>query len=81
MLANLKIYELNGCMLVAITTLKKNYLDLTDSFMSLGHTDTLGWVFIRQNLSAAKVVSSKDDPINKVFWLTGTWDCVTKRPL
>lgn len=51
-----------------------DYLDTTDSFMGLGHANRLGWIFIRQHLSAAKIVSSKDDPINKIFWLTGTWD-------
>lgn len=51
------------------------YLDTADSFMGLGHADRLGWILIRQHLSAAKVVSSKDDPINKIFWLTWTWDC------
>lgn len=56
-----------------------DYLDATDSFMGLGHADRLGWIFIRQHLSAAKVVSSKDDPINKIFWLTGAWDCAEKK--
>lgn len=51
-----------------------DYLDTRDSFMGLGHANGLGWVFIRQHLSAAKVVCSKDDPINKIFWLTGSWD-------
>lgn len=56
-----------------------DYLDTTDSFMGLGHADRLGWIFIRQHLSAAKVVSSKDDPINKIFWLTGTWDYAVRQ--
>ncbi len=55
------------------------HLDTADGFMGLGHADRLGWIFIRQHLSAAKVVSSKDDPINKIFWLTGTWDYVAKQ--
>ncbi len=57
----------------------KDYLDTTDSFMGLGHADRLGWIFIGQHLSAAKVVSSKDDPINKILWLTGTWDYKAKQ--
>lgn len=51
-----------------------DYLDLADSFLGLGHTDRLGRIFIGQDLSAAKVVSGKDDPIYKIFWFTGTWD-------
>lgn len=58
---------------------RKDYLDTTDSFMGLGHADRLGWIFIGQHLSAAKVVSSKDDPINKILRLTGTWDYTAKR--
>ena len=58
-----------------------DYLDATDSFMGLGHADRLGWVFIRQHLSAAKVVSSKNDPINKILWLTGTWDYAENKRL
>lgn len=55
-------------------TKEVDYLDTTDSFMGLGHADGLGGILIRQHLGAAKVVSSKDDPINEIFWLTGTWD-------
>lgn len=51
-----------------------DYLDLADSFVGLGHADRLGRVFIGHDLSAAKVVSSKDDAINEIFWFTGTWD-------
>lgn len=56
-----------------------DYLDTTDSFVGLGHADRFGWVLIRQHLSAAQVVSSKDDPINKVLGLTGTWDYAAKQ--
>lgn len=58
-----------------------DYLDTTDSFMGLGHADRLGWIFIRQHLSAAKVVSSEDDPINKILWFTGTWDLQQNKEL
>ncbi len=47
--------------------------------MGLGHADRLGWIFVRQHLSAAKVVSSKDDPINKIFRLAGTWNYAAKQ--
>lgn len=57
----------------------EDYLDTTDSFMGLCHADRLGWIFIRQNLSAAKVVGSKDDPVNKILWLTGTGNCSAKQ--
>lgn len=50
-----------------------DYLDLADGFMGLGHADRLGRIFIGQDLSAAKVISSKDDPIYEIFWFTGTW--------
>lgn len=49
--------------------------------MGLGHADRLGWIFIGQDLSAAKVVSGKDDPIYEIFWLTGTWDFPAKQML
>lgn len=47
--------------------------------MGLGHADRLGRIFIGQDLSAAKVISSKDDPIYKIFWFTGTWDFPAKQ--
>lgn len=47
--------------------------------MRLGHADGLGWVFIRRHRGAAKVVSGKDDPINEILWLTGTWDYAAKQ--
>lgn len=52
---------------------------MADGFLGLRHADGLGRVFIRQDLSAAKVVSSKDDPINEIFWLAGTRDCSATR--
>lgn len=52
-----------------------DYLDAADGFVRLGHADGLGGVFIGQDLSAAKVVSSKDDPVDQVFRLTRTWNC------
>lgn len=55
-----------------------DYLDLADSVVGLGHADGLGRIFIGQHLSAAKVVSSKDDPIYEIFWFTGTWDFQSK---
>lgn len=55
------------------------YLDMADSLLGLCHADGFGWILVRQHLSAAKVVSSKDDPVNKVFWLTGTWDYAAKQ--
>lgn len=58
---------------------RADYLDATDSFLGLGHADGLGWIFIRQHLSAAKVVSSKDDPINEILRLTGTWNYAAKQ--
>lgn len=60
------------------TLAEADYLDVADSFMGLRHADRLGWILIRQNLSAAQVVSSKDDAINKIFGLTGTRDCSAK---
>lgn len=55
-----------------------DYLDAADGFVRLGHADGLGGVFIGQDLSAAKVVSSKDDPVDQVFRLTRTWNCLEK---
>ena len=55
------------------------YLDTTDSVLCLGHANRLGWIFIRQHLSAAEVVRSEDDPVNKILWLTGTWDYAAKQ--
>lgn len=54
------------------------YLDAADGFVCLGHADGLGGVFIGQDLCAAKVVSSKDDPVDEIFRLTGTWNCLGK---
>lgn len=54
---------------------RSDYLDAADGFVCLRHAHGLGGVFIRQDLSAAKVVSSKDDPVDEVFRLTRTWNC------
>lgn len=50
------------------------YLDPADSFLGLHHADVLGGVPLRQQLSGAQVVSSKDNSINQVFWFAGSWD-------
>lgn len=50
------------------------YLDPADSFLGLHHAYVLGGVPLRQQLSGAQVVSSKDNPINQVFWFAGSWD-------
>lgn len=73
-LADLNIYKNKSIDVNYHLTKEADYLDTTDSFMGLGHADGLRGILIRQHLSAAKVVRSKDDPINEIFWLTGTWD-------
>lgn len=50
------------------------YLDPADSLLGLHHAYVLGGVPLRQQLSGAQVVSSKDNSINQVFWFTGSWD-------
>lgn len=55
------------------------YLDPADGLLGLHHSDVLGGVPLRQQLSGAQVVSSKDNPINQVFWLTGSWDWARER--
>lgn len=40
------------------------YLDPADSLLGLHHTYVLGWVPLRQQLSGAQIVSSKDNSIN-----------------
>lgn len=50
------------------------YLDPADSLLGLHHAYVLGWVPLRQQLSGAQVVSSKDNSINQVFWFAGSWD-------
>ena len=50
------------------------YLDPADCLLGLHHAYVLGGVPLRQQLGRAQVVSSKDNAINQVFWLTGTWD-------
>ena len=47
------------------------YLDPADSLLGLHHADVLGRVPLREQLGGAQVVSSKNDAINKIFWLTG----------
>lgn len=42
--------------------------------MGLRHSDRLGWIFVRHHLCAAKVVSSKNDPIDEILRLTGAWN-------
>lgn len=49
------------------------YLDPADRFLGLHHAYVLGGVPLRQQLCGAQVVSSKDNSINQVFWLTGSW--------
>lgn len=44
------------------------YLDPADGLLGLHHANVLGGVPLRQQLSGAQVVCSKDDPINQVFW-------------
>lgn len=46
-----------------------SYLDPADSLLGLHHAYVLGGVPLRQQLGGAKVVCSKDDSINQVFWL------------
>lgn len=43
------------------------YLHPADSLLGLHHAYVLGGVPLRQQLSGAQVVCSKDDPVNKVF--------------
>lgn len=50
------------------------YLDPADSLLSLHHAYVLGRVPLRQQLSGAQVVSSKDNSINQVLWFAGSWD-------
>lgn len=50
------------------------YLDPADSFLGLHHAYVLGRVPLRQQLSGAQVVSSKDNSINQVLWFAGSWD-------
>lgn len=50
------------------------YLDPADSLLGLHHAYVLGRVPLRQQLSGAQVVSSKDNSINQVFWFAGPWD-------
>lgn len=56
----------SGCVL--------EYLDPADSLLGLHHAYVLGWVPLRQQLSGAQVVSSKDNSINQVFWFAWSWD-------
>lgn len=55
------------------------YLDPADSLLGLHHAYVLGGVPLRQQLSGAQVVSSKDNSINQVFWLAGSWDWARER--
>lgn len=50
------------------------YLDPADGLLGLHHAYVLGRVPLRQQLSGAQVVSSKDNSINQVFWFTWSWD-------
>lgn len=53
------------------------YLDPADSLLGLHHAYVLGGVPLRQQLSGAQVVSSKDNSINQVFWFARSWDWET----
>lgn len=48
------------------------YLNPADCLLGLHHADILGRVPLRQQLSGAQVVSSKNDSINQIFWLAGS---------
>lgn len=63
-------------MIVDIVRLSRGgaYLHPADRLLGLHHANVLGGVPLRQQLSGAQVVSSKDDSINQVFWLAGPWD-------
>lgn len=50
------------------------HLDAADSLLRLHHADVLGGVPLRQQLSGAQVVSSKDNSINQIFWFARSWD-------
>lgn len=55
------------------------YLDPADSLLGLHHANVLGGVPLRQQLSGAQVVSSKDNSINQVFWFAGSWDWARRK--
>ena len=67
------------CMCQGVGGCVFEYLDPADSFLGLHHAYVLGGVSLRQQLSGAQVVSSEDNSINQVFWLTGSWNWARKR--
>lgn len=60
--------------LVSLRVRGLKYLDPADGLLSLHHAYVLGGVPLREQLSGAQVVSSKDNPINQVLWLTWSWN-------
>lgn len=48
------------------------HLDPAHGFLGLHHADVLGGRLVRQQLGGAKVIGSKNDPIDQVLGVTGS---------
>ena len=74
-------HSLTTIILIIFVCLYNNvllYLNTPGGFLGLRHPHRLGGGLLREQLSAAQVVSSKDHPADQVVWVARPWDCVTE---